>query len=461
MMHLDVVKSVYFIGVGGIGMSALARFFKSEGKSVAGYDRTSTELTQTLQAEGIEVHYEDSVDLIHDCYKDKSTCLVVYTPAVPSNHSELNYFLKNDFEVKKRAEVLGLLTHGMQGVCVAGTHGKTTISSMTSHLLTQSEVGCSAFLGGITRNYATNFLHDKDSSFVVLEADEFDRSFLNLKPQFALISAMDADHLDIYGDESKVYEAFNQFIGLINVGGALLYKCGLAIDEPDDTIELFTYSVEEEGDFHPVDLKLIDGFYQFNLNSPFGLIEGLKMGVPGLVNVENAVGALGLALLAGAREEELRVALPEFAGIKRRFEYRIQNESLVYIDDYAHHPEEINATVNSVKAIYPNRKITVVFQPHLYTRTRDFVEGFAEALDQCDKVYLFDIYPAREEAIEGVSSRIILDRMSEGKAKIVSYIELIEELKKDVPEVILTLGAGDIDKKVPELERELNQFISN
>lgn len=461
MLQLSSIKSVYFIGVGGIGMSALARYFHSEGKHVGGYDRTETELTRNLQSEGIEVHYVDDVEAVSAVFKEKNSCLVVYTPAIPSAHSELNYFLDKGFEVKKRAEVLGLLTRDMQGVCVAGTHGKTTISSMTAHLLKQSNVGCNAFLGGITLNYSTNYLHDKNSSFVVLEADEFDRSFLHLKPHLALISAMDADHLDIYGDEAKVYEAFNQFIALVNPGGVLLYKAGLDIEEPEGTIELFTYSAKEEGDFHPVNLKLVEGFYQFDLKSPFGIIDNLTMGVPGLVNVENAVGALGLALLAGASKEELQKALPDFAGIKRRFEYRIKSDQLVYIDDYAHHPEEINATLSSVKAMYPNRKITVVFQPHLYTRTRDFAQGFAEALDQCDSVFLLDIYPAREEPIEGVSSLIILEKMRVARAKIVTYAELVGELAEDRPEVILTLGAGDIDKKVPELEGELKQLISN
>nr|WP_319401876.1 UDP-N-acetylmuramate--L-alanine ligase [uncultured Carboxylicivirga sp.] len=459
MLKLNEIKSVYFIGIGGIGMSALARFFKQQGKIVAGYDRTSTVLTNTLVNEGIEVSLIDDVNGISPEFKDKTSCLVVYTPAIPANHTELKYFNENGFEVKKRAEVLGLLTRDMEGVCVAGTHGKTTISSMTAHLMKQSNVGCNAFLGGITRNYATNYLHNDQSSYVVMEADEFDRSFLQLTPYLALVSAMDADHLDIYGDASKVTEAFNQFVQLISPGGALLHKEGLPVVLPDEDVEVFTYSAKEEGDFYPYNLKLVDGFYQFNLKTPFGKIMKLQMGVPGLVNVENAVGAIGLALLAGVEEDEIRNALPEFQGIKRRFEYRIREDNLVYIDDYAHHPEEINATVASVRAIYPDKKLTVVFQPHLFTRTRDFVMGFAEALDKCDRVYLLDIYPAREEPIEGVTSNIIADKMKSERVKVCAFEDIVVGLKLNNPEVILTLGAGDIDKLTDELESQLKQFI--
>ncbi|MCU4165096.1 UDP-N-acetylmuramate--L-alanine ligase [Carboxylicivirga caseinilyticus] len=461
MLKLKDIKSVYFIGIGGIGMSALARFFKQQGMNVAGYDRTPTPLTDTLKQEGIEVRFDDDVESIPQTFKDKQSCLVVFTPAVPVTHAELQYFKKNNFQVKKRAEVLGLLTRGMEGVCVAGTHGKTTISSMTAHLMKQSEVGCNAFLGGITRNYATNFLLDEHSSYVVMEADEFDRSFLHLTPHLALVSAMDADHLDVYGEASKVYEAFNEFVQLISPGGALLYKEGLPLELPDDDVEVFTYSAKEEGDFYPFNLKLVDGLYKFSLKTPFGKIHHLKMGVPGLLNVENAVGAIGLSLLAGVDEDEIREALPNFKGIRRRFEYRIREENLVYIDDYAHHPEEINATVASVRALYPGKQLTVVFQPHLFTRTRDFADGFAEALDKCDRVFLLDIYPAREEPIEGVTSQMIVDRMQLEKVKLLKYYDLKEELKSDVPEVILTLGAGDIDKLTDDLEGHLKLFIFN
>lgn len=461
MLQLKDIKSVYFIGVGGIGMSALARFFKYEGMEVAGYDRTQTELTLKLEEEGIDVHYRDDIDLIGAVFKRQLSTLIVYTPAVPQDHAELSFFRKNAFEVKKRAEVLGILTRGMDGVCVAGTHGKTTISSMTAHLMRQSSVGCNAFLGGITNNYKTNFLHDANSPFVVLEADEFDRSFLQLKPHFALVSAMDADHLDIYGDESQIHDAFDEFVSLINPGGALLYKVGLPVVEPDEDVEIFTYALNEKADFYPVNLNLVEGLYEFDLQSPFGKIHGLKLGVPGLVNVENAVGAMGLALLSGVEPKELQMALPQFSGIKRRFEYHLREDKIVYIDDYAHHPEEINATVQSVRAIYPHKKLTVVFQPHLFSRTKDFAEGFAKALDACDRVFLLDIYPARELPIEGVDSEMIANLMHLEGVKVVTKSDLLDELVSVSPELVLSMGAGDIDQLVPFLAKGLLESVSN
>ena len=460
MLQLKDIRSVYFVGIGGIGMSAIARFFKYEGMHVAGYDRISTVLTKELEQEGIAVHYDDDIKKIALNYHDKKSTLVVYTPAIPDHHTELTYFRDKDFDVRKRAAVLGLISSGMNGVCVAGTHGKTTISSMTAHLYKQSNVGCTAFLGGIVNNYKTNFLHNADSSYVVLEADEFDRSFLHLHPHFALISAMDADHLDIYGDANQVIEAFHSYISLIEPGGVLLHKVGLPIDDVDEDVEIFTYSADQEGDIYPINLRLIDGLYEFDLKSPFGTLKNLQMGVPGLVNVENAVGAIGLALLGGVEEDEIRKALPDFEGIRRRFEYRIKSDDLVFIDDYAHHPEEINATVRSVRAIYPDKKLTVVFQPHLYTRTQDFALGFASALDKCDRVILLDIYPARELPIEGVSSNMIIDLMKK-QAELASKEDLFEHLKKEKSEVILTLGAGDIDKEVPVLESKFRELISN
>lgn len=442
-------------------MSAIARFFKYEGLHVAGYDRVSTVLTKELEEEGIAIHYDDDIKQIALNYHDKASTLVVYTPAIPSDHSELNYFKDKGFDVRKRAAVLGLISSGMNSVCVAGTHGKTTISSMTAHLYKQSSVGCNAFLGGIINNYKTNFLHDAASSYVVLEADEFDRSFLQLHPYLALISAMDADHLDIYGSEEHVNEAFHDFVERIEPGGVLLHKAGLEIDDVNDEIELFTYSIEEKADFMASNIRLVDGVYHFDLKSPFGVVKGLQMGVPGLVNVENAVGAIGLALLGGVEPQEIQSALPDFAGIRRRFQYRITSDSLVFIDDYAHHPQEINATVKSVRALYPGKEITTVFQPHLYTRTRDFAEGFAAALDKCDRVLLMDIYPARELPIEGVDSDMIIRLMQNERVQKVDRNCLFEVLTEQPVEVILTLGAGDIDKEVPILEEKLREFISN
>ncbi len=461
MLQLKDIKSVYFIGVGGIGMSAIARFFKYEGLHVAGYDRVSTVLTKELEREGIATHYEDDIKQIALNYHDKASTLVVYTPAIPAEHTELNYFQNKGFDVRKRAAVLGLISSGMNSVCVAGTHGKTTISSMTAHLYKQSAVGCNAFLGGIINNYKTNFLHDAKSSYVVLEADEFDRSFLHLHPHFALISAMDADHLDIYGSEASINEAFHDFVERVEAGGVLLHKAGLEIDDVNDEIELFSYSIEEKADFSAFNIRLEAGMYSFDLKSPFGVIKGLRMGVPGLVNVENAVGAIGLALLGGVEVDEIKQALPTYEGIRRRFQYRIKSDDLVFIDDYAHHPQEINATVKSVKALYPDRKITVVFQPHLYTRTRDFAEGFAAALDQCDRVILMDIYPARELPIEGVSSEMIMKLMKNQNVQKADRETLFETLNEQPLEVVLTLGAGDIDKEVPILEEKLKEFISD
>ncbi len=461
MLKLEDIKSVYFVGVGGIGMSAIARFFKYEGLNVAGYDRVSTVLTRELQDEGIDIHYEDDIKQIALNYHDKQSTLVVYTPAIPDDHTELNYFLNKGFDVRKRAAVLGLISTGMNSVCVAGTHGKTTISSLTSHLYKQSTVGCNAFLGGIINNYKTNFLHDANSSYVVLEADEFDRSFLQLHPYLALISAMDADHLDIYGDAESLQDAFHEFITKIEAGGVLLCKAGLPVDDVNDDIEIFTYSIDQKADFTAVNLKLVDGLHQFDLKSPFGMIKGLKMGVPGLINAENAVGAIGLALLGGVEDDEIRASLPSFEGIRRRFQYRIKSPELVLIDDYAHHPEEINATYKSVKAIYPKQKLTAVFQPHLFSRTKDFADGFASSLDQFDRILLLDIYPARELPIEGVNSAMIAERMKNSKVEVVSKSELFEAIIQENNEVILTLGAGDIDKEVPILEEKLLQFISN
>ncbi|WP_289054072.1 UDP-N-acetylmuramate--L-alanine ligase [Carboxylicivirga marina] len=461
MLQLKDIKNVYFVGVGGIGMSAIARFFKYEGLNVAGYDRVLTVLTKELESEGIDIHYDDDIKQIALNYQHKESTLVVYTPAIPQEHSELKYFIGKGFDVRKRAAVLGLISQGMQSVCVAGTHGKTTISSMTAHLYKQSAVGCNAFLGGIVNNYKTNFLHDAHSRVVVLEADEFDRSFLHLQPHLALLSAMDADHLDIYGDAETINDAFLEFVDKIEAGGVLLHKLGLPVGEVSDEIEVFTYSITDNADFSAHNIRLVDGLYHFDLRSPFGIIKGLKMGVPALVNVENAVGAIGLALLGGVEGDEIKASLPTFEGIRRRFQYRIKSDDLVFIDDYAHHPEEINATLNSVKAIYPDSHITVIFQPHLYTRTRDFAEGFAASLDVCDRVLLLDIYPAREMPIAGVDSSLIVKYMKNREVELVSKADIFKVLIGRKMEVVLTLGAGDIDKEVPLLEEELNVFISN
>lgn len=463
MIEINDIKSVYLIGIGGIGMSALARYFNSLGKTVGGYDRTATILTGELQAEGIEVRYTDDVEDVPACFKDKSTTLVVFTPAIPANHSEYGFFVKGGFTVMKRAEVLGLITRSRDGICVAGTHGKTTTSGLIGHILRSSSVGCSAFLGGITNNYNTNYWSNPESPFVVVEADEFDRSFLHLSPHLALITSMDADHLDIYGNSKQVEEAFNLFAQKIQPGGALVIKNGLALDEEsvDEDLEVFTYGVDDrEADFSAVNIKLVDDLYRFDLTTPFGNIRNLTLGIPGMHNLENAVGASALALLAGVEDVELRDALESYQGNRRRFQYRIRQKGFCFIDDYAHHPAEISAMIGSLRKTYQGRKLTVVFQPHLFSRTRDFAADFALALDLADRVLLLDIYPARELPIEGVSSAMLLGLMKNKNGRLVDADSLFEAVVEEPLDLLVTMGAGNIDALVPDLEEKLMNFIS-
>ncbi len=456
-MDFSKVTSVYFIGIGGIGMSALARYFKVNGYHVSGYDRTRTLLTGELEKEGIDIYFEDTVELISDSYKNQVTTLVVYTPAVPVNHLQLNYFKEHLFAVKKRSEVLGLLTHQRKGVCAAGTHGKTTISTMIAHLLKQSAVDCSAFLGGVSQNYKTNLLLSDKSDYVVLEADEFDRSFLRLTPYLALISSADADHLDIYGDDSSVKESFQEFAELVKPGGILLTKKEIDLKfRENNKVKHYTYSLDDESaDFCAVNLKLIDGLYQFDLNTPNKPVCNIRVGIPGLVNVENAVGACSVAWLVGVKGDEMINSLPGFKGIRRRFDYRIKRDDLVVIDDYAHHPEEINATLKSVRALYPEKKITGVFQPHLFSRTSDFYKEFAEKLSGLDELILLDIYPAREKPMQGISSNMILELVDLPVKKLSTKKELLSDIKGLNPEVLLMMGAGDIDKEIDKVVEAL------
>lgn len=462
MNNFNSIKSVYFVGIGGIGMSALARYFHFIGKNVAGYDKTPTILTNELEKEGIEIHFNDDIALINPHYKQVKDTLVVYTPAIPKDNVELLYFQNGGFEILKRSQVLGMLTRERKGICVAGTHGKTTVSTLTAHLMKQSAVDCNAFLGGISRNYGTNLLLSSTSDFVVLEADEFDRSFLQLSPQLAVITAVDADHLDIYGDRNSVLVAFHDFAKKLKPGGTLLVKdkLGMNLDmHPDST--LYTYSItEKNSDFRAENIELINGKYRYNLISPLGVVKDLVVGIPGLVNVENSVAACALALLAGATPNEIRVALASFTGIRRRFDYRINRPDFAMIDDYAHHPEEIRATLKSVRALYPSKRIVAVFQPHLFTRTRDFAAEFSESLELADEVVLLDIYPARELPIEGVTSNIILKDITKVPAQICSKAELSEVLLALKPEVLLMLGAGDIDKEVPIVEQSFDGYPS-
>lgn len=451
-MKLEDFKNIYFVGIGGIGMSAIARYFHSIGKNVFGYDRTSTKLTGELIEEGINITFEDDLDTIPNEFLNKENTLIVFTPAIPKDHQQLSYFKLNSYTIMKRSQVLGLLSDDLNGIGIAGTHGKTTVSTITAHIFNKSKMGCNAFLGGISRNYQSNLLVSKDSPWVILEADEFDRSFLQLHPKIALITSMDADHLDIYGDKSELVKSFQEYAGQIKQDGILVYKKGLHIE--DIEVEKYTYSLNEVADFYAKNLTLVEGFYQFDLVHPYGVFEKLKFSYPGKINVENAIGACSVAILGGVEEDEIRTALSSFEGVRRRFDYQIRKDNLVFIDDYAHHPKELKESISSVRDIYPNKKITGIFQPHLYTRTRDFAEGFAKSLSLLDEVILLDIYPARELPIEGINSRMIMKNITV-PVRICTKEELIDLLKQKDLEVILTLGAGDIDKLVEPIKNML------
>jgi len=445
-------ENVYFVGIGGIGMSALARFFVLNGKNVAGYDKVSTPLTDALQTEGIQIHFDDQLNLVPEPFKNAPTTLVVYTPAIPKEHSELIYFQNNPFVLMKRAQVLGALSKAYRTVAVAGTHGKTTMSTMTTHLLNGSTISTSAFLGGISKNLNSNLLLSPNTQLVVTEADEYDRSFLNLYPHTALIGSMDADHLDIYGAKEAMHQSFFEFINQIEPGGNLVQKIGLPHPDRSD-IQRYTYSLDDSrSDFYASKMALSDDLYTFDLVTPMGKILNLKLGVPGIVNVENAIGASALALLSGIQSDELRLGLESYSGVKRRFDYRIKTSKLIYIDDYAHHPEELKAFITSVRQLYPNKKISGIFQPHLFTRTRDFAEGFATSLGLLDELFLMDIYPARELPIPGVDSQMVLNQVQLNDKMLCSKDNLLDILSKRKFEVLLTLGAGDIDQFVEPIE---------
>ncbi len=456
-MDLNQLNSVFFIGIGGIGMSALARYFKHLGLEVQGYDRTETKLTQQLDKEDILVHFEDTIDRIDNDFLDKDSTLVVFTPAIPKEHLQLNYFINNGFTVMKRAEVLGLITQSRKTIAVAGTHGKTTVSTMISHLLHHSHIGCDAFVGGIAKNYNSNLILSEKSNFAVVEADEFDRSFLKLFPFFAVITATDADHLDIYSSKEQMLESFKEFSKQIDENGVLFVRKQIYSNFIDTTAKmLFTYSLKATADFYAKNIRQNRETYQFDLKTPIGEFKDFTLGMPGLVNLENAVAALAVCLTTGAKVEDLKKSLADFKGINRRFDYRINTENLVFIDDYAHHPEELKAVINSVKDIYSSKKITGVFQPHLFTRTRDFAEDFAKSLDLLDEIILLDIYPARELPIEGVTSEIIFEKIKNTNKTLCNKEELIDVLKQKKIEVLLTLGAGDIDKFLEPIELMFN-----
>ena len=457
-MDVNTLKSVYFIGAGGIGMSALVRYFLSKGKKVGGYDRTPSELTMKLIEEGADIHYEEAPEKIPAEFKNPESTLVVYTAAMPEDHILLQYFRKHGFTIYKRAQVLGMLTRSSKGLCAAGTHGKTTTSTMTAHLLHQSQVGCDAFLGGISKNYGTNLLLSDDSAYVVIEADEFDRSFHWLSPYATIITSTDADHLDIYGTEEAYLESFNHYTSLIQPGGSLVIREGIRLQPRlQEGVRLYTYS-SESGDFHAENIRIGGGEIVFDYVSPLGNISDVQLGVPVAINIENGIAAMALAQLSGVSNEEIKTGMASFRGVDRRFDFKIKTDKVVYLSDYAHHPEEIKQSILSMRALYGDKKLTGIFQPHLYTRTRDFYQEFAESLSLLDEVILTDIYPARELPIEGVSSQLIYDNLRPDIDKILcTKEEVIDILKKKEIEVLMTLGAGDIENYAPQICEILNE----
>lgn len=440
------MKAVYFIGIGGIGMSAIARYFLNSGIFVGGYDKTPSALTETLEKEGAVIHYEDNIALIPEVCMQKEDCLVVYTPAIPESHTELKFFKENGYNMQKRAQVLGTLTRSLKGLCAAGTHGKTTTSSMAAHILNQSHVGCNAFLGGITKNYGTNYILSTTSQYVVIEADEFDRSFHWLTPWATVITSTDADHLDIYGTEEAYLDSFRKYTNLIQPGGCLVLHTDLKL-QPDTQEGVTTYYYSrEKGDFHAENIKIGNGRIVFDLISPIENIPNIELGVPVAINIDNGIGAMALAQVAGASAEEIRNAMLSFGGVDRRFDFHVRREDMVYISDYAHHPEEIRQSILSIKQLYEGKRIKAIFQPHLYSRTNDFYKEFADALSLLDNVVILDIYPAREEPIQGVTSELIYNNLKDGIQKHLCHKEeIIQHVMTKDFDVLVTLGAGDIE----------------
>ncbi len=451
-MEINSIKAVYFIGIGGIGMSAIARYFLNKGILVGGYDRTPSDLTQKLEEEGALIHYEENVALIPEACKDKDSALIIYTPAIPASHQELVYFKENQFDLQKRAQVLGTLTRAHKGLCVAGTHGKTTTTSMTAHILHNSHVDCNAFLGGITKNYGTNYILSAKSDYVVIEADEFDRSFHWLSPYASVITATDPDHLDIYGTKEAYLESFAKYSSLIQPGGYLVLHKDLEMEaRVQDNVTVYSYS-RNEGDFHAENIRIGNGEIFFDLVSPFENIKDVQLGVPVSINIENSIGAMALAQIAGATAEEIKQAMASFRGVDRRFDFKIKNDHQVFLTDYAHHPEEIKQSIRSIKELYADKKITAIFQPHLYSRTRDFYKEFAEGLSLADDVILLDIYPAREAPIPGVTSKLIYDNLApEVTKRMCTKDELLDLIQNSDFDVLIALGAGDIENYAPQI----------
>ena len=453
-MNLKNIHNVYFIGIGGIGMSAIARYFLSKDASVAGYDRVSTPLTQALEEEGCMIHYNDAINEIPKSHKHRDT-LVIYTPAIPESHDELNFFRNNEFEVLKRSEVLGLITQKSFTVGVAGTHGKTTTSTMIAHLLHSSNYPCDAFLGGISSNFNSNFVFSSKAKATVIEADEYDRSFLTLSPNIAVVTSTDADHLDIYNEHSGLLDSFQEYVNKLPKDGLLILRKGLNLNFE----KVITYSATEQADYYASNIRIENGNYIFDVVTPNETVIDVNVGLPGLHNVENAIAAFVVGDKMGLSQTQIKKGLATFKGVKRRFEYQIKSDTIIYIDDYAHHPEELKACIGSVKKMYPNKKVTGVFQPHLYSRTRDFAKEFAQSLSLLDELFLLDIYPARELPIEGVTASILLDDITIDKKEIVTKEELLNKLNQEDIEVLLTLGAGDIDALVQPIKQKLEKSL--
>lgn len=451
-MELKDIKSVYFVGAGGIGMSAIARYFLHKGLVVAGYDKTPSELTHQLEKEGMMIHYEENVNLIPEACRQPLTTLVVYTPAIPSTHAELKYFHDNNFVIEKRAQVLGTLTRTHKGLCFAGTHGKTTTSTMCAHIMHQSHLDCNAFLGGISKNYGTNYILSTHSDYVVIEADEFDRSFHWLRPWMSVITSTDPDHLDIYGTKEAYLESFRHYTELIQPGGALIIHKDLEMKQHvQEGVKVYNYS-REEGDFHAENIQIKNGTITFDFISPVEIVKNVELGQPIPINIENGVAAMAMAQLNGCTAEELREGMRTYGGVDRRFDFKIKNDRHVFLSDYGHHPKEILQSAKSLKELYSDRKITAIFQPHLYTRTRDFYKDFADALSHFDEVILTDIYPAREQPIEGVTSKLIYDNLRPNiEKKMIQKDDVLNFVKAHDFDVLVVLGAGNLDNYVPEI----------
>ena len=453
-MELKDIKAVYFVGAGGIGMSAIARYFIRKGVVVAGYDKTPSELTKQLEREGALLHYEENTDEIPHACRDPKQCLVIYTPAIPAEHKELQYFRANGLTVEKRAQVLGTLTRTHKGLCVAGTHGKTSTSTMCAHIMHQSHIDCNAFLGGISKNYSTNYIISAESDYVVIEADEFDRSFHWLRPWMSVITATDPDHLDIYGTKEAYLESFRHYTTLIQPGGALIIHRGLEMHaDVQPGVKVYEYS-RTEGDFHAENIRIDNGTITFDFVSPIENVKDVELGQPVPINIDNGIAAMAMAQLAGCTAEELKYGMKTYRGVDRRFDFKINDSRHVLLSDYAHHPKEIYQSAKSIRELYKGRHITAIFQPHLYTRTRDFYRDFADALSQLDEVILTEIYPAREQPIEGVTSQLIYDNLRPGIEKsIIRKDDVLDLVKQRDFDVLVILGAGDLDNYMPQITK--------